>query len=74
MEAEAEAEAAKVFEEKSGSRSGAKHLEAEAFFEKYLQMEAEAEANFFFLNFGSRSGSQFFFKKILESEAEANFF
>ena len=46
---EVEAEAAKFFEEKSGSgsRSGAEDLEgeAEAFLGKNLQMEAEA--NFF---------------------------
>ena len=46
---EAEAEAAKLFEEKSGSGSGS-HVEdleakAEAFLGKKLQMEAEA--NFF---------------------------
>ena len=42
-----EAEAAKFFEEKSGSGSGAEDLEAEAeaFFEKKFQMEAEV--NFF---------------------------
>ena len=48
---EAEAEVAKVFEEKSrsGSGSGAKDLEAdaEAFLEKNLQKKAGAEANFF---------------------------
>ena len=46
---EAEAEAAKFFEEKSGSGSGAKDLEAEveAFLGKNLQMEGEVEANFF---------------------------
>ena len=47
-----EAEAAKFFEEKSGSGSGsgAKDLEVEAepFFGKNLQMEDEAEANLFF--------------------------
>ena len=42
---EAEVEAAKFFEEKSGSGSGAKDLEAEAFLKKDLQLEAEA--NFF---------------------------
>ena len=68
---EVEAEAAKFFEEKSGSGSGsgAKDLEAEAFLGKKLQ--TEVEAIFFQKNFGSRSGSEFFFKKILEAEAEA---
>ena len=43
-----EVEAAKLFEEKSGSGSGAKDLEAEveAFWVKNLQLEAEAKAIF----------------------------
>ena len=74
---EAEAEAAKVFEEKSGSGSGsgAKGLEVEA--EAFLK----AEANFFWKKFWKRKlkriffqknfgrGSKFFLKKNLEAEA-----
>ena len=72
-----EAEAAKFFEQKSGSGSGggAKDLEAEAeaFLVKDLQMEAEAiffsileekaEANFFSKKFWKQKQKQIFFQK-----------
>ena len=74
---EAEAEAAKFFEKISGSRSGSgeKDLEAEAeaFFKKKFQMEAEIKAIFFKI-WKRRQKQIFFLKKNLEAEAEANFF